>query len=148
VGAAGGAAGKTDAGDLLAAIEKRYRATVCFTAPTFYRQMAPLAASFDLASLQKRVGRRGAAAGHARGWRQATGCDDRRHRRHRTAAHLHFRQPATEVRPGATGKPVPGYQACILDARAPVGPGVIGRLAVKGRPAAATWPTNASATMC
>ncbi|HWW68364.1 MAG TPA: 2-aminobenzoate-CoA ligase, partial [Duganella sp.] len=32
-----------------------------------------------------------------------------------------------------TGKPVPGYQACILDQDGkPVGPGVIGRLAVKG----------------
>jgi 2-aminobenzoate-CoA ligase len=28
---------------------------VCFTAPTFYRQMAPLAPKFDLSSLRKCV---------------------------------------------------------------------------------------------
>jgi 2-aminobenzoate-CoA ligase len=100
---------------LLKAIET-YRATVCFTAPTFYRQMAALADSFDLASLQQDgVGRRGLAAGDARelapGHRAV---DDRRHRRDRTAAHLHL-GGGDQVRPGATGKPVPGYQACILD---------------------------------
>ena len=39
---------------LLQAIQQ-YRATVCFTAPTFYRQMAPLAAGHDIASLKKSV---------------------------------------------------------------------------------------------
>jgi 2-aminobenzoate-CoA ligase len=35
--------------------------------------------------------------------------------------------------PGATGKPVPGYRACILDqAGRQAGPGVVGRLAIKG----------------
>lgn len=39
---------------LLQAIEAQ-QATICFTAPTFYRQMAPLAARFDLASLRHAV---------------------------------------------------------------------------------------------
>jgi 2-aminobenzoate-CoA ligase len=38
-----------------------------------------------------------------------------------------------DIRPGATGRAVPGYQVTVLDdAGAPVGPGVAGRLAVKG----------------
>jgi 2-aminobenzoate-CoA ligase len=47
--------------------------------------------------------------------------------------HIFISAAGEEIRPGATGKPIPGYQACILDDDgAPVGPGVIGRLAVKG----------------
>jgi 2-aminobenzoate-CoA ligase len=47
--------------------------------------------------------------------------------------HIFISAAGDQVRPGATGKPVPGYQACILDHDGkPVGPGVIGRLAVKG----------------
>src|SRR5262249_24522382 len=38
-----------------------------------------------------------------------------------------------QIRPGMTGKPLPGYQACILDPDGlPLPPGKIGRLAVKG----------------
>src|SRR5262249_37616461 len=39
---------------LLAAIEQ-YRATVCFTAPTFYRQMAAVAFDYDISSLTRAV---------------------------------------------------------------------------------------------
>lgn len=39
---------------LLQAIEQ-YRATICFTAPTFYRQMAVLVGKYDLSSLKKTV---------------------------------------------------------------------------------------------
>jgi len=47
--------------------------------------------------------------------------------------HIFIASAGAAIRPGATGKPVPGYQACILDVDGvPVGPGVIGRLAVKG----------------
>jgi 2-aminobenzoate-CoA ligase len=47
--------------------------------------------------------------------------------------HIFISAAGSAVRPGATGKPVPGYQACILDDKGQaVGPGVIGRLAVKG----------------
>ena len=47
--------------------------------------------------------------------------------------HIFISAAGDQVRAGATGKPIPGYQACILDQHGqPVGPGVIGRLAVKG----------------
>jgi 2-aminobenzoate-CoA ligase len=118
---------------LLKAIET-YRATVCFTAPTFYRQMAALADRFDLASLKKSV-----SAGEAlplatrESWRQATGLTMIDGIGATELLHIFISAADDQVRPGATGKPVPGYQACILDQEGrPVGPGVIGRLAVKG----------------
>ncbi|WP_373991116.1 AMP-binding protein [Duganella sp. BuS-21] len=118
---------------LLKAIET-YRATVCFTAPTFYRQMAALAPQFDLASLRKTV-----SAGEAlplatrESWRKATGLVMIDGIGATELLHIFISAAGDQVRPGATGKPVPGYQACILDLDGkPVGPGVIGRLAVKG----------------
>jgi 2-aminobenzoate-CoA ligase len=118
---------------LLKAIEA-YRATVCFTAPTFYRQMAALADRYDLASLQKTV-----SAGEAlplatrESWRQASGLSMIDGIGATELLHIFISAAGEQVRPGATGKPVPGYQACILDQDGrPVGPGVIGRLAVKG----------------
>jgi 2-aminobenzoate-CoA ligase len=118
---------------LLKAVET-YGATVCFTAPTFYRQMAALADRFDLASLRKTV-----SAGEAlplatrESWRQATGLPMIDGLGATELLHIFISAADDQVRPGATGKPVPGYQACILDHDGkPVGPGVIGRLAVKG----------------
>ncbi|MES2159751.1 MAG: AMP-binding protein [Pseudomonadota bacterium] len=118
---------------LLKAIEQ-YRATVCFTAPTFYRQMAPLADKYDIGSLQKSV-----SAGEAlplatrESWRQATGLAMIDGIGATELLHIFISAAGEQIRPGATGKPVPGYQACILDYDGnPVGPGVIGRLAVKG----------------
>jgi 2-aminobenzoate-CoA ligase len=132
-GAAGVLLEKLTPEGLLAAIE-RFRATVCFTAPTFYRQMAPLAAKYELGSLQKCV-----SAGEALplatrdAWKTATGIDLIDGIGATEMLHIFISASGADIRPGATGKPVPGYRACILDAAgAPVGPGVIGRLAVKG----------------
>jgi 2-aminobenzoate-CoA ligase len=118
---------------LLAAIDK-YRATVCFTAPTFYRQMAPLAAQHDLASLTRSV-----SAGEAlplqtrQAWQEATGLAMIDGIGATEMLHIFISAAGEEIRPGATGRPIPGYHACILDDDGnPVGPGVTGRLAVKG----------------
>ena len=118
---------------LLKAIES-HRATICFTAPTFYRQMAQLTDRFDLTSLKKSV-----SAGEAlplatrESWRQATGLAMVDGIGATELLHIFISAAGDQIRPGATGKPVPGYQACILDRDGkPVGPGVIGRLAVKG----------------
>jgi 2-aminobenzoate-CoA ligase len=47
--------------------------------------------------------------------------------------HIFISAAGDDIRPGATGKPVPGYRAAILDAEGnEVGPGVEGRLAVIG----------------
>ncbi len=118
---------------LLQAIEQ-YRATICFTAPTFYRQMAALAGKYDLSSLQKSV-----SAGEAlpvatrEAWQQATGLRMIDGIGATEMLHIFISASGDEIRPGATGKPIPGYRACVLDNQGqPVGPGVVGRLAVKG----------------
>ncbi|MFN3789947.1 AMP-binding protein [Massilia sp.] len=118
---------------LLAAIQE-HRATVCFTAPTFYRQMSQLAPRFDLRSLSRSV-----SAGEAlpiatrEAWKGATGLDMIDGIGATEMLHIFISAAGAETRPGATGKPVPGYRACILgEDGQPVGPGVIGRLAVKG----------------
>ncbi|MFC3374571.1 AMP-binding protein [Rugamonas sp. CCM 8940] len=118
---------------LLQAVE-RHGATVCFTAPTFYRQMAPLAAKYDLSSLRQSV-----SAGEAlplatrESWQQASGLAMIDGIGATELLHIFIAAADQQIRPGATGKPVPGYRACVLDRDGqPVGPGVIGRLAVKG----------------
>jgi 2-aminobenzoate-CoA ligase len=133
VGAAGVLLEKLAPEGLLAAIE-RFRATICFTAPTFYRQMTPLVPHYDLSSLQKCV-----SAGEAlplatrEGWQAATGIAMIDGIGATELLHIFISASGADIRPGATGKPVPGYRACVLDDDGhPVGPGVIGRLAVKG----------------
>jgi 2-aminobenzoate-CoA ligase len=111
-----------------------YRATVCFTAPTFYRQMAPMAARFDLSSLRKSV-----SAGEAlplatrESWRQASGLHMIDGIGATEMLHIFISAAGEDIRPGATGKPIPGYRACVLDDDGvPVPPGTVGHLAVKG----------------
>ncbi|MDB5748954.1 MAG: 2-aminobenzoate-CoA ligase [Massilia sp.] len=120
--------------DLLLAAVQNYRATVCFTAPTFYRQMAPLAEQYDLASLTRSV-----SAGEAlpletrQAWQRATSLAMIDGIGATEMLHIFISAAGDDIRPGATGRPIPGYRACILgDDGNPVGPGVIGRLAVKG----------------
>jgi 2-aminobenzoate-CoA ligase len=120
--------------DLLLAAIAQYRATVCFTAPTFYRQMALLAANHDLSSLTRTV-----SAGEAlplqtrQAWQRATGLAMIDGIGATEMLHIFISAAGDAIRPGATGRPIPGYRACILDDDGnPVGPGVTGRLAVKG----------------
>ena len=118
---------------LLQAIQE-YRATICFTVPTYYRQMAPLAGKYDLSSLRRTV-----SAGEAlsvatrQSWRQATGISMIDGIGATEMLHIFISAADGDVRPGATGTPVPGYQACVLsDEGEPLPAGTVGRLAVKG----------------
>jgi 2-aminobenzoate-CoA ligase len=118
---------------LLKAVQD-YRATICFTAPTFYRQMATLASQYDLSSLQKSV-----SAGEAlpvdtrKNWLAQTGLAMIDGIGATELLHIFISAAGDAIRPGATGKPIPGYQACILDQDGKLlPPGVVGRLAVKG----------------
>jgi 2-aminobenzoate-CoA ligase len=111
-----------------------YRATICFTAPTFYRQMTGLAAACDLTSLTRCVsaGETLPVATRA-AWMDATGLALIDGIGATEMLHIFISAAGAAVRPGATGKPIPGYRACILDDDGDeVAPGVIGRLAVKG----------------
>jgi 2-aminobenzoate-CoA ligase len=47
--------------------------------------------------------------------------------------HIFISAAGDDIRPGSTGRPVPGYQAIVVDeAMRPLPPGEIGRLAVRG----------------
>ena len=124
---------KTSPESLLAAIGD-HRATICFTAPTMFRAMTPLAERFDIKSLQKCVSAGEALpAGTRAAWKAATGIDIIDGIGSTELLHIFISAAGAEIRPGATGKAVPGYTARVLDddgAAAPVG--VVGRLAVKG----------------
>ncbi|NKC33691.1 benzoate-CoA ligase family protein [Falsiroseomonas selenitidurans] len=119
--------------DLPAAIA-RHRASICFTAPTAYRVMAGLAAQHDLSSLRRCV-----SAGEALprpifdAWHQATGLALMDGIGATEMLHIFIAAPAEAIRPGATGLPVPGYRARVVDeAGREVPRGTAGRLAVQG----------------
>ena len=119
--------------DLLPAIA-RYKASVCFTAPTAYRAMLPKLGDHDISSLRKCV-----SAGEALpkdtfvAWEKATGIKLMDGIGATEMLHIFIAAREEEIRPGSTGKPVPGYEARIIDDEGrPVPPGTIGRLAVRG----------------
>jgi 2-aminobenzoate-CoA ligase len=118
---------------LLQAIQD-FRATVCFTAPTFYRQMAQIAGRYDLSSLRKCVSAGEALPDATRQlFKRATGLELFDGLGSTEMIHIFVSHAADRVRPGATGYAIPGYRATVLDDDGnPCPPGVVGRLAVKG----------------
>jgi 2-aminobenzoate-CoA ligase len=118
---------------LMQAIE-RHRATVCFTAPTAYRAMAAMKDRHDIGSLKK-----GVSAGEALPLATRTlvkdcfGIDLIDGIGSTEMLHIFISAAGDQIRPGATGKPVPGIRAAILgEDGAELPPGQVGRLAVKG----------------
>jgi 2-aminobenzoate-CoA ligase len=118
---------------LLGAIAE-HRATVCSAAPTAYRAMAPLVSRFDLSSLRACVSAGETLPVATRTlWEDATGLRLIDGIGATEMLHIFIAASGDDIRPGATGKPVPGYVAAILDDDGrPLGPGKVGRLAVKG----------------
>ncbi len=117
----------------LAAIGK-YRATIIFTAPTAYRVMIPLVPTHDISSLRK-----GVSAGEhlpkatyeaflgATGLKLIDGLGSTE------MLHVFISSADDDVRAGATGIVVPGYQGKIVDQDGNDMPhGTVGLLAVKG----------------
>ena len=118
---------------LLAAIGE-YHATIVWSTPLFYRQMSEIASKFDISTLRQSV-----SAGEWLPvstrimWREATGIEMVDGIGSTEMLHIFISSAGDEVRPGATGKVVPGYKACILDENGQQLPsGTIGRLGVKG----------------
>jgi 2-aminobenzoate-CoA ligase len=133
VGAASILVEKASPDDLLAAIGK-FGATIAFTAPTAYRAMLAKLGEHDVSSLRKCV-----SAGEALpkatfdAWLAATGIKILDGIGATEMLHIFISSPEREIRPGATGKPVPGYEARVVDADGKeVPPNTIGRLAVRG----------------
>ncbi|MBN9051918.1 MAG: AMP-binding protein [Rhizobiales bacterium] len=119
--------------DLLKAISE-HKATICFTAPTAYRAMLGKLGDYDISSLRKCI-----SAGEAlpRGtfdaWLEATGIKIMDGIGATEMLHIFIGSPEDEIRPGATGRAVPGYQAMVIDdAGKEMPPGIPGRLAVRG----------------
>ncbi|CAG9217418.1 Anthranilate--CoA ligase [Paraburkholderia tropica] len=118
---------------LLQTIEK-FRATIVFTAPTFYRQMAPLVKDADISSLRQTVSAGEALPPTTRElWREATGIEMIDGIGGTEMIHIFISSAGSEVRPGSIGRAVPGYVVQALDdALQPVPPGTTGNLAVRG----------------
>jgi 2-aminobenzoate-CoA ligase len=119
--------------DLLPAI-MQFKATICFTAPTAYRAMLSKLDGFDISSLRKCV-----SAGEPLpkatfdAWKAATGIRLMDGIGATEMLHIFIAAKEDEIRPGATGKPVPGYEARVVDEDGrTLPPGSIGRLAVRG----------------
>jgi 2-aminobenzoate-CoA ligase len=119
--------------DLLPAIAN-LRATICFTAPTAFRAMLGKLANFDLSSLRKCV-----SAGETlpaatfEAWAAATGIRIIDGLGSTEMLHIFIGSREEDMRPGATGKPVPGYEARVIDEAGRETPtGTPGRLAVRG----------------
>jgi len=124
---------KVTAEGLLQAIE-RHRCTICFTAPTLYRSMIEFVPRFDLTSLKKCV-----SAGESlpltvfEAWLKATGLKIIDGIGSTEMLHIFISAAGDKIRPGATGKPVPGYEAMVVDdAGQPLPANIPGRLAVRG----------------
>ena len=119
--------------ELLEAIP-RFDATICFTAPTAYRAMLARPEAANLSSLRICV-----SAGEALpratfdAWKATTGLSLMDGIGATEMLHIFIAAPMEAVRAGATGLPVPGYEARVIDAAGnPVPDGTVGRLAVRG----------------
>ncbi len=113
-------------------------ATVSFTAPTFYRQMAIAlsrnAGRWSLKSLRTSVSAGEALPDATRNfWRQETHLEMLDGIGATELIHIFIAAADRDVRPGAIGRAVPGYDVAILDDQLQSAPiGMVGRLAVRG----------------
>lgn len=133
IGAAAVLPDKTGPLDLIDAIE-RHKASVIFTAPTAYRVMLDKLDGRDISSLRICV-----SAGETLpkpvfdAWQAKTGLPLMDGIGATELLHIFIAAPREAIRPGATGVPVPGYEARIVDENGMEVPdGTAGRLAVRG----------------
>ncbi|WP_404367130.1 AMP-binding protein [Marinobacter sp.] len=116
-------------------IIETYSATICFTAPTAYRVMLKaMEDGADLSSLKAAV-----SAGETlpapvfAEWTRKTGKLMLDGIGSTEMLHVFISNRLDDARPGCTGKPVPGYEARILDTSGKEAPrGTVGALAVRG----------------
>lgn len=114
------------------------RATITFTAPTFYRHMAIAIqrepSRFHTGSLRQSVSAGEALPDATRSlWRDATGIEMLDGIGATEMMHIFIAASGQDIRRGAIGKAVPGYEVAVLgDDLTPLPPGEVGRLAVRG----------------
>jgi 2-aminobenzoate-CoA ligase len=109
-------------------------ATISFTAPTAYRAMTAEAAARGVGRLRKCV-----SAGETlpaatfEAWERATGIRIIDGIGSTEMLHIFISAAGDDIRPGSTGRVVPGFSARIIDESGREAPrGVVGRLAVRG----------------
>jgi 2-aminobenzoate-CoA ligase len=127
---------ETPAPDVLLAAVAEHEVSVLFTAPTSYRAMAAQAKAErgSLATLRKCVSAGEALPAATRAlWKDATGIEIIDGIGATEMLHIFISHDEAHAKPGATGKPVPGYRACVMsDDGRPLAAGEVGKLAVKG----------------
>jgi 2-aminobenzoate-CoA ligase len=113
---------------------ERHKVSVLFTAPTAYRAILPALPGLDVSSLRRCV-----SAGEAlpaatwEAFHRATGVKIIDGIGATEMLHIFISAADDDIRPGSTGRPVPGFRAVVLGPDGePVPDGEIGRLAVKG----------------
>ncbi len=111
----------------------RFEVTHLATAPTAYKAMLAMLGEYDIASLRTCV----SAGEHLpaatwQAWNSATGLRIIDGIGATEMMHIFISASGDDIRPGATGKAVPGYRACVLDERGNPLPHGTGRLAVRG----------------
>ena len=109
-------------------------ATICYTAPTFYRRMAALAEHTPMPTLRICVSAgEGLPDATRQLWKQATGIELLDGIGATEMFHIFISSAGAEVKRGAIGKVVPGYRAQVVDDDGnPLPPGTVGKLAVIG----------------
>ncbi len=120
--------------DLLLQAIQDYKITICFTAPTAWRVITTKVADYDISSLRKCV-----SAGETLpekiwdDWYEATGLKIIDGIGATEILHIFISSNEENMRKGATGVPIRGYEAKIVDSEGnEVGNGIEGRLAVRG----------------
>ncbi|MBD3581000.1 AMP-binding protein [Flavobacterium selenitireducens] len=120
--------------DMLLKAISEHKITIVFTAPTAYRVLTPLVQDFDISSLRKCV-----SAGETlplkvwKDWFEATGLKIIDGIGSTEILHIFISSSEENMRPGATGLAVNGYEAKIVDHLGHDLPsGQAGRLAVRG----------------
>lgn len=120
--------------EAMVTLMNRVGATICYTAPTFYRQMAPFAQQHGVGRLRISVSAgEGLPDATRQLWKFASGLEMLDGIGATEMFHIFISSPPESVRRGAVGQVVPGYLARVVDEEGhelPVGD--VGRLAVKG----------------
>jgi 2-aminobenzoate-CoA ligase len=117
---------------LLETVE-RHEVNIVATAPTAYKAMLPMLAGHDISSLETCVSageHLPAATWHA--WNEASGLRIVDGIGATEMMHIFISASGEDIRPGSTGRAVPGYRACVLDEGGKPLPHGTGRLAVTG----------------
>ncbi|HET7876225.1 MAG TPA: benzoate-CoA ligase family protein [Methylomirabilota bacterium] len=122
----------------------RYRVTVCFCAPTSYRLMLRLptmSQRFHLSSLRLAVSAaEPLPAATYLEWVNTTGVELLDGIGSTEMFHIFVSSRRSQVHPGATGQPVPGYECRVVDETGrDVPPGAEGLIAVKGPTGCKYW---------